>query len=467
MARSGILMQTRTERDSLGELGVPASAYYGIQTARALVNFPISGLRAPDRLVTATVLVKKAAAHTNLTLERLDTRIASAVIQAADEVLAGALRDQFVVDVYQAGAGTSHNMNTNEVLANRAAEILGGRRGHYDLVHPNDHVNMGQSTNDVFPTAIHVAAVCEIVERLIPALTALHNALAAKADTFKSIIKIGRTHLQDATPLTLGQEFGGYAAQVAMGIDALTRTLPSLSELPLGGTAVGTGLNAPKGYAVKGAEAISAITGHPFITAPNKFAAMAGKDAIVGASGALRQVATALFKIANDVRLLGSGPRSGIGEINLPANEPGSSIMPGKVNPTQSEALTMVCAHVMGNDAAVGFAGSQGHFELNVFMPMLAHNLLESIALLTDSADSFRENCVEGITANEPVIDALLKRSLMLVTALNPHIGYKKAAEIALSAHANGTTLREEAVRLGHVTEAQFDQWVRPENMIG
>ena len=459
-------MKFRVERDPLGEVRVPAVALYGAQTQRAVENFPISGLTAPPELIVATVQVKKAAAEANRDLHRLPADLAGAIVRAADEVLAGALRDQFVVDVYQAGAGTSHNMNTNEVLANRAAELLGEKRGQYNRVHPNDHVNMSQSSNDVFPTAMHIAAAAAIVHQLEPALAHLQQALEHKAREFSKIVKIGRTHTQDATPLTLGQEFSGYAEQVKLGLARARLAVKQLYPLAQGGTAVGTGLNAKPQFGKLFAKRVAAITGLPFISAPNKFEALASNDAYVFAHGALDSVAAGLFKIANDIRLLGSGPRSGLGELILPENEPGSSIMPGKVNPTQSEALTMVCTRVFGNQTTVTIAGSQGHFELNVYKPVLAYAMLQSTRLLADAARSFTDNCVTGIRANEPRIRELTERSLMLVTALAPKIGYDKAAKIAKTAHAKGTTLREEAVGGGYVTESEFDRLVRPEKMI-
>ena len=455
----------RVERDPLGEVKVPAAAYYGVQTARAIENFPISGLHAPPELVTATVAIKKAAAQANASLGRLDREIAAAIVAAADEILAGRLRDQFVVDVYQAGAGTSHNMNTNEVLANRAAEILDGTRGTYTTVHPNDHVNMGQSTNDVFPAATRVALLLD-AGPLVSTAIALADSLARKGDEFADVLKTGRTHLQDAVPMTLGQEFSGYAACVRAGADGVAAACLQLHELNLGATAVGTGLNAKPQFGKLFAGRVAKITKLPFTSAPNKFEALASNDAYVFVHGALDSAAAGLFKIANDIRLLGSGPRSGLGELILPENEPGSSIMPGKVNPTQSEALTMVCTRVFGNQTTIAVAGSQGHFELNVYKPVLAYTMLQSIRLIADAARSFTDNCVVGIRANEERIRELTERSLMLVTALAPKIGYDKAARIAKTAHAKGTTLREEAVGGGYVTEAEFDRLVRPEKMI-
>jgi fumarate hydratase class II len=460
-------MSTRTERDSFGPIEVPADRLWGAQTQRSLGNFRISGERLPPELVRALVLVKKATALVYLDLGAVDEKKARAVVQAADEVLAGRHDLEFPLVVWQTGSGTQSNMNVNEVLANRASEILGGPRGDGRLVHPNDEVNKGQSTNDAFPTAIHVATVDALRRRVIPALAALRDTLRRKADAFADIVKIGRTHLQDATPLTLGQEISGWAAQLGHAIAHLEQALPHLQELALGGTAVGTGLNSPPEFAGRVAAKLAELTGHPFVTAPNKFESMAGKDALVFAHGALKTAAAALNKIANDVRWLASGPRSGIGEITIPENEPGSSIMPGKVNPTQSEAMTMLCAQVMGNDVAVNIAGMSGNFELNVFMPVIGYDVLWSCRLLADGADSFRENCAEGIEPNRERLQENLENSLMLVTALNPHIGYDKAAQIAKHAHQHGTTLKEAALALGHLTAEQFDQWVRPEKMVG
>ncbi|MCG6121361.1 MAG: class II fumarate hydratase [Microvirga sp.] len=458
---------TRIETDSFGEIDVPADRYWGAQTQRSIQNFRIGVERMPVPLVRALGLVKQAAALANRDLGLLEPRIADAVAAAAAEVAAGVHDDEFPLVVWQTGSGTQTNMNANEVIANRANEMLGGRRGAKSPVHPNDHVNMGQSSNDCFPTAMHVAAVREVHHVLIPALSHLYDALIAKSDEFAGIVKIGRTHMQDATPVTLGQEFGGYAAQVANGIGRIEATLPSLLDLAQGGTAVGTGLNAHPQFGERFANAMADLTALPFETAPNKFEALASHDALVFAHGALTATAAGLFKIANDVRLLGSGPRSGLGEISLPENEPGSSIMPGKVNPTQAEALTMVCAQVMGSNATIAFAGSQGHLELNVFKPVIANAFLQSVRLLADAARSFTDNCVVGITPNLERIDDLLARSLMLVTALAPKIGYDPAAAIAKAAHKNGTTLREEALRAGAVTEAEFDAVMRPELMIG
>ena len=458
---------TRTETDTMGAIEVPAEAYWGAQTQRSRQNFRIGGERMPAPLVRALGIQKRAAAEANVDLGELDAKIGDAIVQAANEVIDGTLADHFPLVVWQTGSGTQSNMNANEVISNRAIEILGGEIGSKDPVHPNDHCNRGQSSNDVFPTAMHIAGVEELTNRLIPALEHLHKALAAKQDEFRDIIKIGRTHTQDATPLTLGQEFSGYATQVAYAVERVKDVLPRLSQLAQGGTAVGTGLNAKVGFAEAFAEKVSAITGLAFRTAENKFEALASKDAIVEASGALNTIAASLMKIANDIRFLGSGPRSGLGELSLPANEPGSSIMPGKVNPTQCEALTMVCAQVMGNNVAVTVGGSNGHFELNVFKPVMAYNLLQSTRLLADAAASFADNCVQGIEANRERIDQLMNDSLMLVTALNPHIGYDNAAAIAKKAHADGTTLVEAGVELGLLTEEQFREWVKPEEMVG
>jgi fumarate hydratase class II len=460
-------MSTRTERDSFGPIEVPADRLWGAQTQRSLGNFKISGERLPPELVRALVLVKKAAALVYADLGTVDEKKARAVVQAADEVLAGKHDLEFPLVVWQTGSGTQSNMNVNEVLANRASEILGGPRGDERLVHPNDEVNKYQSTNDVFPTAIHLATVEALRRRVIPALSALRDTLRRKADVFAGIVKIGRTHLQDATPVTLGQEVSGWAAQLGHAIGHVEQALPHLQELALGGTAVGTGLNAHPEYAQRVAAKLSELTGYPFVTAPNKFESMAGKDALVFAHGTLKTAAAALNKIANDVRWLASGPRSGIGEISIPENEPGSSIMPGKVNPTQSEAMTMLCAQVMGNDVAVNIAGMSGNFELNVFMPVIGYDVLWSCRLLADGADSFRENCAEGIEPNRERLKENLERSLMLVTALNPHIGYDKAAQIAKHAHKKGITLKGAALELGFLTAEQFDEWVRPEKMVG
>ena len=458
---------TRTETDTFGPIDVAAERLWGAQTQRSLQNFRIGGERLPVPLVRALALVKQAAALVNKDLGELEPQLADAIAAAAAEVVQGKYDDEFPLVVWQTGSGTQSNMNANEVIAALANEMLGGRRGAKSPVHPNDHVNRGQSSNDSFPTAMHVAAAREIDGRLLPALRHLHRALAEKAEAFSEIVKIGRTHLQDATPVTLGQEFSGYAAQVAYGIARIEATLPGVFALAQGGTAVGTGLNAHPRFAQAFAGKVAEITGLPFTSAENKFEALASHDALVFAHGALASLAAGLFKIANDIRLMGSGPRSGLGEIALPENEPGSSIMPGKVNPTQAEALTMVCAQVIGNNATVAFAGSQGHFELNVFKPVIGNAVLQSVRLLADAAVSFTDNCVVGIEPNRERLSELLERSLMLVTALAPKIGYDKAAAIAKSAHKNGTTLKQEALRSGAVSEAEFDALVRPERMIG
>jgi fumarate hydratase class II len=460
------MAKTRVETDSFGPIDVPADRYWGAQTERSRRNFRIGEERMPLPLVRALALIKRAAAEVNHRLGLLDARRARAIVRAAQEVIDGKLDDHFPLVVWQTGSGTQTNMNVNEVIANRANELLGGKRGANAPVHPNDHVNMSQSSNDCFPTAIHIAAAREITQQLIPALTHLQDALQKKTRQFARIIKIGRTHTQDATPLTLGQEFSGYAAQVKNGIARTRLCLKELYPLAQGGTAVGTGLNSKPQFAKLVARRIAALTKLPFVSAPNKFEALASHDAVVFAHGALASVATGLFKIANDIRLLASGPRSGLGELILPENEPGSSIMPGKVNPTQSEALTMVCCQVFGNNASISVAGSQGHFELNVFKPVLAYDLLQSIRLLADAARSFTDNCVAGIRADEARIRELMERSLMLVTALAPSIGYQRAAEIAKAAHKNGTTLREEALRRGIVSPAEFDRLMRPEKMV-
>jgi fumarate hydratase class II len=457
----------RIESDSMGKVEVPADHYWGAQTQRSLQNFKIGGERMPPALVRALGIQKRASAQANVALGVLDEKLGAAIVQAATEVIDGKMAEEFPLVVWQTGSGTQTNMNANEVISNRAIELLGGEVGSKKPVHPNDHVNMGQSSNDSFPTAMHIAAVEEIEHRLIPALTALHEALAAKTVEFGKIVKIGRTHLQDATPLTLGQEFSGYAKQVEYGIARVKNTLPRLLQLAQGGTAVGTGLNAKIGFAETFAAEVAKITGLPFVTAENKFEALAAHDALVEASGALNTLAASFMKIANDIRLLGSGPRCGIGEIHLPENEPGSSIMPGKVNPTQSEAMTMVAAQVIGNHVTVTVAGATGHFELNVFKPVIIFNVLQSIRLLADAADSFTKNCVVGIEARTDRIEKLLYDSLMLVTALNPHIGYDNAAKVAKKAHAEGTTLKEAAMELGLLTPEQFAAWVRPEDMIG
>ncbi|MGJ8569698.1 MAG: class II fumarate hydratase [Hoeflea sp.] len=459
------MSDTRTETDSFGPIEVPSDRYWGAQAQRSLGNFKIGWERQPLSIVRALGIVKRAAAETNMELERLDPEIGAAIVAAAQDVIEGKLNDHFPLVVWQTGSGTQSNMNANEVISNRAIEMMGGKMGSKNPVHPNDHVNMSQSSNDTFPTAMHIACAEQIVHQLLPALKLLHTALEAKAKAFADIIKIGRTHTQDATPLTLGQEFGGYAAQVASSIKRVEMTLPGLYELAQGGTAVGTGLNAPVGFAEKVAEQVARITKLPFVTAPNKFEALAAHDAMVFSHGAINAAAAALFKIANDIRFLGSGPRSGLGELALPENEPGSSIMPGKVNPTQCEAMTQVCVQVFGNNAALTFAGSQGHFELNVYNPVMAYNFLQSVQLLSDASVSFTDNCVVGIKAREDNIKAALDRSLMLVTALAPTIGYDNAAKIAKQAHTNGTTLREEALKTGLVTAADYDRIVRPEDM--
>jgi fumarate hydratase, class II len=460
------MTKTRTETDSFGPIEVDASRYWGAQAQRSLGNFKIGWEKQPLPVIRALGIVKRAAAETNMALGHLDKQLGQVIVAAAQEVIDGRLDDHFPLAVWQTGSGTQSNMNANEVISNRAIEMLNGVMGSKKPVHPNDHVNMSQSSNDTYPTAMHIAAAEEIVNRLLPALKHLHAALAVKVEAWKDIIKIGRTHTQDATPLTLGQEFSGYAQQVGNGIDRIHMTLSRLMELAQGGTAVGTGLNAPVGFDRMVAERIAAITGLAFITAPNKFEALAAHDAMVFSHGAITTVAASLFKIANDIRLLGSGPRSGLGELALPENEPGSSIMPGKVNPTQCEALTQVCVQIFGNNAALVFADSQGHFELNVYNPVMAYNFLQSVRLMADAAMSFTDNCVVGIVPRLDNIKAGLERSLMLVTALAPKIGYDNAAKIAKTAHKNGTTLKEEAVKGGYVTAEEFAALVRPEDMI-
>lgn len=457
---------TRSETDSFGPIDVPADHYWGAQTQRSMQNFKIGGETMPAPLVRALGVQKKASALTNMELGVLDQKTGAAIVQAADEVIDGTLSGEFPLVVWQTGSGTQTNMNANEVIAGRANEIVSGTRGGKTPVHPNDHVNMGQSSNDTFPTVMHISAAEQAHHELIPALQQLHASLQNKATAFKDIVKIGRTHLQDATPLTLGQEFSGYAQQIKNSIKRIEDTLPWIYELAQGGTAVGTGINSKKGFDTKFAAHVAQITGLPFVTAPNKFEALAAHDGLITLSGALNTLAASLMKIANDVRLLGSGPRCGIGEISLPENEPGSSIMPGKVNPTQCEALTMVCAQVMGNHMTVTIAGSNGHFELNVFKPVMIYNVLQSIRLLADASRSFTENCVDGIEANEARIKKLVNESLMLVTALNPHIGYDNAAKIAKKAHAEHTTLKEAAIALGLLTAQQFDDWIDPADMI-
>merc|ERR1711988_196717 len=460
----------RIERDTFGELQVPEDKYYGAQTLRSVMNFPI-GDRASERMpmpvIKAFGVLKKAAAQANQEFG-LDPTVAKAICEAADEVISGKLYDDhFPLVIWQTGSGTQSNMNTNEVIANRAIEILGGKLGSKTPVHPNDHVNMSQSSNDTYPTAMHIAVATEIHNVLIPGMEKLHDALDEKAKECADIIKIGRTHTQDATPLTLGQEFSGYVTQMKFGIERVEATLPRLYLLAAGGTAVGTGLNTRIGFAEKVASKVSSLTGLPFVTAPNKFEALASHDALVEVSGALNVLACSIMKIANDIRFLGSGPRCGLGELSLPENEPGSSIMPGKINPTQCEAITMVAAQIMGNHVAVTVGGSNGHFELNVFKPMMVANVLRSIRLIGDASVAFTDKCVSGMTVNRERVNRLMNESLMLVTALNPHIGYDKAAKIAKTAHKNGTTLKQEAIALGHLTEEQFNEWVKPEEMLG
>jgi len=458
-------MAKRIETDSMGEIEVDVDRLWGAQTQRSLEHFRISTERMPPELIQALASIKRAGARVNLDLGLLDEKIATAIVKAADQVLAGRWDDQFPLVVWQTGSGTQSNMNMNEVLANLASELLGGARGPKRLVHPNDKVNLGQSSNDVFPTAMNVSAAAGVSHRLLPALDALQSELAKKAEQYKDLVKIGRTHLQDATPLTLGQEFSGYAAQVAQARHAIATTLPPVFELALGGTAVGTGLNTHPEFGARVAKLLAEEYGLPFVSAPNKFAALAAHDTLVALHGAMKSAATALMKIANDLRLAASGPRSGLGELSLPENEPGSSIMPGKVNPTQCEALTMVCCQVMGNDVALGIGASQGHFELNVFKPMIAHNLLQSIRLLADATASFNEHCVHGLEANRERIAQLVAGSLMLVTALAPHIGYDRSAKIAQKAHLEGLSLRDAAIKMG-VKGDDFDRWVRPEAMV-
>ena len=461
------MSQTRTETDSFGPLEVPSEKYWGAQTQRSIINFPIGWEKQPVAIIRALGVIKQACAEANKSAGDLDEKIADAIIKAAAEVVEGQFDDNFPLVVWQTGSGTQSNMNANEVIANRAIEILGGTIGSKDPVHPNDHCNMAQSSNDTFPTAMHIATAMASSDVLIPGLEKLEKALRSKIEEFDGIIKIGRTHTQDATPIRLSQEFSGYAHQVHMGIRRIKKSLEDIYELAQGGTAVGTGLNTFEGWDTTVAKNISRITGLPFVTAPNKFEALAAHDAMVEISGSLKTVAASLFKIANDIRLLGSGPRCGLGELILPENEPGSSIMPGKVNPTQCESMTQVCAHVIGNDTAVGFAGSQGHFELNVYKPMIAYNVLQSIQLLGDACSAFTDNLVDGLKADDTRIDKLMRESLMLVTALAPKIGYDNATKVAKTAHKNGTTLKEEAISLGFVDEKTFDEVVRPENMVG
>lgn len=458
---------SRIESDAFGEISVPADKYWGAQTQRSLGNFEIGDIKMPIPIIKAFGTLKKAAAIVNEKMGSLDPKLSSAIQEAASEVIEGKFNDNFPLVVYQTGSGTQSNMNANEVISNRAIEILGGEKGFKKPVHPNDHCNMSQSSNDTFPTVMHIAAVSEVEQQLLPKLTALRDAFEAKSKEFSDIIKIGRTHLQDATPLTLGQEFSGYVQQLTFGIERIKLTLPRLSNLAQGGTAVGTGLNTKKGFDVKIAEEISNLTGLQFHTAPNKFEALAAHDAIVETSGALNTLAVSLYKIANDIRYLGSGPRCGYGELSLPENEPGSLIMPGKVNPTQCEAMTMVCAQVMGNNTTITFSGALGQFELNVFKPVMAYNLLNSIRLLGDACQSFRLHCVESIKANKEKIDKVLNESLMLVTALNPKIGYDNASKAAKNAHKKGITLKESCLELELLTSEEFDEWVRPEKMIG
>jgi fumarate hydratase class II len=460
-------MAIRVETDSMGAIDVPADKYYGAQTARSLANFDIGGERMPTEIITAFGILKKAAALANYKLGLLDATTRDLIVKAADEVIGGKLADHFPLVVWQTGSGTQSNMNVNEVISNRAIELAGGVMGSKKPVHPNDHVNMSQSSNDTYPTAMHIAAIEAIEGYLLPRVAVLRDTLAKKSDEFMDVVKIGRTHLQDATPITLGQEMSGWVSQIDHGVEAIKVTLPQLRELALGGTAVGTGLNAHPDYAVTVAAQIATLSGRQFITAPNKYAVMAGHDAFVGSSGALKQLSAAFMKLANDVRWLASGPRSGLGELTIPENEPGSSIMPGKVNPTQSEAMTMVVVQVMGNDAAIGFAASQGNFELNVFKPVIAYNFLQSVRLLADAAKSFNDNCAIGIEPDRARITELVNKSLMLVTALNRKIGYDNAAKIAKNAHKKGTTLKESAIELGLLTPEEFDAEVKPEAMVG
>ena len=459
-------MGHRIEKDSMGDLEVPSDRYYGAQTQRSLQNFKIGGEKFQRELIKSYGILKKAAALTNHAAGKIHSNISDAIIESADEVIEGKLDDHFPLVVWQTGSGTQSNMNLNEVIANRAIEILGGEIGSKEPVHPNDHVNMCQSTNDTFPTAINIAAVDMVSNELLPAIRKLHSSFDKKASEFDSIIKLGRTHLQDATPLSLGQEFSGYASALKHNIQRIESSLANCFELPMGGTAVGTGINSFEGFAESVAGNIAKLTGLPFKTAPNKFETLAGQDSIVELSGSLKTLAVSLFKVANDIRWLASGPRSGIGEIIIPSNEPGSSIMPGKVNPTQCEAMTMVCAQIMGNDLTISIAGASGNFELNVYRPVIAYNIIQSIRLLNDACDSFRENCVDGITANEEKIKTNLYNSLMLVTALNPHIGYDKAAEVAKKAHENNTSLREAIIDLGYMSGEDFDELVDPQKMI-
>ena len=460
------MSKKRIEKDTMGEVEVPIEKYWGAQTQRSIENFPIGNDVMPIQMVRALGIQKKSAALANISLGKLDESVGQAIAEAAQEIVDGKFDDNFPLVVWQTGSGTQSNMNANEVIANRANELLGGKLGEESSVHPNDHVNRSQSSNDTFPAAMHISAVMETEDKLLPALFHFKEALEKKAETFSKIIKIGRTHTQDATPLTLGQEFSGYAAQIAASISGIKNTLPNLFQLAQGGTAVGTGLNAPIGFAEKFAEEVSNLTDKPFTTMSNKFAGLAAHDALVALSGSLNVVAVAVMKIANDIRFLGSGPRSGIGELSLPANEPGSSIMPGKINPTQCEALTMVAAEVMGNHVAVSIGGSNGHFELNVFKPMIVFNVLRSAQLLADACQSFTDRCISGIEPNLERIEELMESSLMLVTALNPHIGYDNAAKVAKKAYAEGTTLKDAAINLELLTAEEYDKWVQPENMI-